>query len=244
MNSPSPQRCHRGSCLCETHELRITRRCLADDLNVDPGTEFANARSHPIVEAFETQRSTNPTGGKTVGPIAGERTIYRLGSGHDHRGATWFDGHEQVVWLCAYGFHRSGEVDDAFPYFHDLIREGRMLPTEDDYEALFWDRAHRFAETLPQDAQNLLAKARSNPGVEQVGILGERQNTSIVVEVVEILEETYVAFSLAQIGDYTMIVSILAAFFPNAVFSEWEQASMLPTRALRDYEVCYRMLRG
>ena len=119
-----------------------------------------------------------------------------------------------------------------------------MLPTEDDYQALFWDRAHRFAETLPQDAQNLLAKARSNPGVEQVGILGERQNTSIVVEVVETLEETYVAFSLAQIGDYTMIVSILAAFFPNAVFSEWEQASSLPTRALRDYEVCYRMLRG
>lgn len=211
---------------------------------MDPGIEFAEARSHPIVEAFESQRSTNATGGKTVGPVAGDRTIYRLGCGHDHRGATWFDGREQVMWLCAYGFHRSGEADDAFPHFHDLIRKGRMLPTEDDYESLFWDRAHRFAETLPQDAQSLLAKARSNPGVEQIGILGEQQNMSVVVEVIETLEETYVAFSLAQIFDYTVIVSILAAFFPNAVFSEWEPVSGLPTRALKKYEVCYRILRG
>lgn len=209
-----------------------------------PGTEFANARSHPIVGAFETQRSTNPTGGKTVGPVAGERTIYRLGLGHAHRGATWFDAHEQVVWLCAYGFHRSGETDDAFPYFQGLIRAGGILPTEDDYEALFRDRAHRFTETLPQDAQDLLAKARSNPGVEQVGLLGGHQSTTIVVEVIETLEETHVAFSMVQIGDYTMVVSILVAFFPNALFSEWEPVSKLPTRALRDDELCYRILRG
>lgn len=244
MNSHAPQRCHRGSCLCETHELRITRRCLADDLNFPPTVEFVDARSHPIVQAFESQRSTSRTGTRTVGPASGERTIYRLAYGHDHRGATWFDRHEQVVWLCAYGFHRSGEADDAFPYFHDLIRAGGILPTDDDYEALFRDRALRFAETLPQDAQALLAKARSNPGVEEVGLLGGRETTSVAVEVVETMEETHVAFSLAQIGDYTTIVLILTAFFPEATFNEWEQVLRFPTRPLSHDEVCYRIFRG
>ena len=83
--------------------------------------------------------SSEPTGTRTVGPAAGELTIYRLGQGHEHRGATWHDAAERVLWLCAYGLHRSGEDDDAFPYFHGLIGAGTLLPTEGDYAALFDD---------------------------------------------------------------------------------------------------------
>ena len=184
-------------------------------------------------------------GTRTVGPACGDFTVYRLGYGHDHRGATWHDAVERVVWLCAYGLHRSGEDDDAFPYFHDLIRAGTLLPTEDDYAALFDDRGRRFADTLYEDAQHLLARARSTPGVEQIGVLGGEQTTAVVVDVVDTLEETYVAFSVVRINT-SRLVMILAAFDVEAAFADWELVERLPTRPLRvaDGEICYRILRG
>lgn len=203
--------------------------------------EFTAAAAHPIVQALQSQRSADPRGGKTVGPAAGQRTIYRLGHGEDHRGATWFDETNRVVWLCAYRLHRSGEPDDAFPYFHELIRSGDIWPSEQDYEALFLDRDRRFVETLPQDAQTLLARARLNPGVEQTGVIGGEETTGVLVEVVETLEDTYVVFSLAE-KDYTRIVLILEAFYPNNTFNDWELVTTLPTRTLGQDEACYRIL--
>jgi hypothetical protein len=207
---------------------------------------FADSRTHLIVRAFENQRAADPVGTRTVGPAAGEHTVYRLGHGHDHRGATWHDAAQRVVWLCAYRLHRSGEDDDAFPYFHELIRAGVLLPTEDDYVALFDDRGRRFTETLYEDAQDLLARARSTPGVEQVGILGGEETTAVVVEVVDTLEETYVAFSVARMDDASRVVMILAAFDVDAAFSNWELVTSFPTRRLRvdSGEICYRILRG
>jgi hypothetical protein len=243
VHSSAPPQYHRGSCLCGPYELRLTRRCLTEDLNFDQETEFSPALSHPIVDAFKNQRSLQPTGSKTVGPVSGEHTIYRLGSGHHHRGATWFDQHERVVWLCAYRLHRSGHPDDAFPYFNKLIRSGRIMPTRVDYETLFTERDRRFVETLSQDAQALLARAHTNPGVEVVGLIGGEERTGVIVQIVETLEETNVAFALATM-DYTRIVLILAAFIPEATFKEWELVPALPTRSLREKEVCYRILRG
>ena len=56
-----------------------------------------------------------------------------------------------------------------------------------------------------------------------------------LVEVVETLEETYVAFSFAD-KDYTRIVLILAAFYPDDTFSNWELVENLPTRTLLQNE--------
>ena len=245
MNQSSRLRYHRGSCICEKYELRVTRRCLISDLGLNSSTPFADARAHPIVHAFENQRATEPRGTKTVGPAAGDRTVYRLAYGNDHRGATWHDQVDRVIWLCAYHLHRSGEDDDAFPYFHNLIDCGNLLPTEDDYSDLFDDRSRHFADTVYKDAQQLLNRARSHPGVEQVGLLGSEQTTAVVVEVVDTLHETYVAFSVAGI-DRQRVVMILAAFDTGAEFSEWELADKLPTRSLRanEGEICYRILRN
>ena len=244
MNTPA-LRWHRGSCICDRYDLRITQRCLVSDLGFDSSITFADARAHPIVHTFESQRAADPIAARTVGPADGDLTVYRLGHGHDHRGATWHDQVERVVWLCAYALHRSGEDDDAFPYFHGLIRAGTLLPTEEDYAALFDDRGRRFADTLYKDAQQLLARARSDPGVEQIGVLGGEEATAVVVDIVDTLEETYVAFSVAGI-DTSRLVMILGAFDVEAAFSAWELVDMLPTRPLRvdDGEICYRILRG
>ena len=238
-----PLRFHRGSCICENYDLRITERCLVSDLGFESATPFTDTRVHPIVQAFENQRAAAPIGTRTVGPAAGELTIYRLGLGHDHRGATWHDQEEKVVWLCAYRLHRSGENEDAFPYFRGLIAAGTALPTEDDYLSLFSDRGRRFAETIDEDARQLLARARGNPGTEQIGILGGEEPTAVVVDVVETLEETYVAFSAVRMKTSRLIM-ILGAFYVEAEFHDWDLADALPTRPLRyeDGEICYRIL--
>lgn len=214
------------------------------DLELDAETPFLAALRNPIVQAFESQRAANPVGTKTVGPAAGPLTIYRLGHGHDHRGATWFDPINQVVWLCGYRLHRSGAPDDAFPYFRGLIRNCLILPTVDDYEELFADRGRRFAETVNDGAQTLLAMARSHPGSESVGLLGGDQPAGVVVEVVETLEETYVSMSVRGL-DHTRLVIILQAFYPEASFAEWELIDRLPTRPIRaeQAEIAYRILR-
>jgi len=110
---------------------------------------------------------------------------------------------------------------------------------------LFDDRGHRFADTLYEDAQHLLARARSNPGVEQIGVLGGEQTTGVVVDVVDTLEETYIAFSVVGL-DTSRLVMILGAFDVEAAFRDWELVDRLPTRLTRsaDGEICYRILRG
>jgi hypothetical protein len=197
-----------------------------------------------MVQAFDSQRAANPVGAKTVGPFAGQKTVYHLGRGHDHRGATWHDAIDKVVWLCAYRRHRSGEADDAFPYFHSLIAAGRIYPTEEDYELLIQQRSERFVDTLYDDAQALLARARANPGAEEVGVLGGEEATGVLVEVVETLEETYVAFSVSHMDDARLVL-ILEAFYPDAAFSNWEFVAQFPARPLRenDGEICCRILR-
>ena len=139
MSEPLLNTAHRGSFFLPEWELRITRRCLSEDLGVSPEEPIGALLDHPIVKALVKDRANDPDGGKSVGPEAGDRTLRRLGYGHDHRGATWWDGAERVVWLCAYhGGHRSGEPDDPFKrHFPDLIAAGRALPETSDYEALF-----------------------------------------------------------------------------------------------------------
>lgn len=236
---------HRGSCISKTHELRITRRCLVEDLELPADTAFVNAQSVDIVHAFASQRADEAVGTRTIGPEAGDRTLYRLGHGNDHRGATWHDPQENVVWLCAYRLHRSGEAADAFPYFRDLMQRSQMMPTADDYERLFTDRSRRFVETVRQDAEELLQHARADPGRERRGRLGGEEYAGVVVEVVDTLEETYVAFSVVGM-DHRRVLIVLTAFFPNATFGDWELANALPTRSLsrEDSEVCYRILRS
>jgi hypothetical protein len=95
-----------------------------------------------------SKRETTPVGAKTVGPAAGDRSLHHLGIGNDHRGVTWWDAAAQVVWLCAYGLHRSGEPDDAFHYFDQLLDSGSIYPTPADYEWLENDLTEGFALRL------------------------------------------------------------------------------------------------
>jgi nucleotide-binding universal stress UspA family protein len=201
------------------------------------------AAAHEIVLAFQRKASANTVGSKTVGPYAGDRTLYRLARGDDHRGVTWFDSASGVVWLCGSRFHRSGEPDDAFPYFEHLLREHLVWPQPEDYEWLETDRADRLAEQLPEAAQELLAEARRQPNVEHRRVIGTGE-VGVLLEIVETLEETYVATSVRVMADPIGLVVLLAAFYPDRVLPDWRFQPRLPTRPLEPGELCMSILHG
>jgi hypothetical protein len=237
---------HRGSFVLGDYELRVTQRCLAEDLHVGAQSPFEDIMNHEIVKALVKDRATVPAGGKTVGPEAGDMTLYRLGYGHDHRGVTWWDEAHRVVWLCAYHpAHRSGSEEDAFPFFDSLISDSRIMPTADDYERLFEERDEEFDDFVLSDAQEALAEARQTPGIEIQRLIGGRVGTGVVVEVVETLEEIFVAFKWEDVHeDELILIKMLAAFVPNSTWDQWRQAR-LPTRELDESagETCFSYLK-
>jgi hypothetical protein len=228
--------------LCGEWELRITVRCLGEDLGFAPGTSFAEALGHPIVRAFRNRRRVSTVDTKTIGPAAGDETIYRLAHGHRHRGATWYDEPNRVVWLCAYAYHESGAEDDAFPYFRELMSNGRLGPTDVDRGALDEDRAERLAQALPETAQQLLADARDHPDQEVRRTVGNFR-MGVVIKVVETLEETFVA--IVGTRSFAEIAVVLASFY-RAEIGEWTPEARLPTRELdlAHFESCWSILHG
>ena len=240
-----PARFHRGTLVCEEYELRVTARCLREDLGerYPERVEMESAQRYEIVRAFCSKRRESPTGTGTVGPAAGERTLHALRQGHDHRGATWFDREERVVWLCAYGTHRSGEADDAFQHFAALRQNGLIYPEREDYERLNDERAERFVALAPQELAELLEAAEEKTGQEVRAVIGGVEQLGLLVVVVETLDELFVACSQAALADPTRVSIILTGLCPDRAWDDWDFVRELPTRVLRAGEICFSILR-
>ena len=217
---------------------------MVDDLGQAADADFLALERFAIVKALRNQRSGSVVGTDTVGPAAGDQTLWVLRYTENHRGATWFDAAVDVVWLCAYARHRSGAADDAFQRFPVLIRDGRMLPTPADYEALADDRAERFAAVVGLEAPELLADARAHAGVEVRGVIGTTQPLGLVVHLVETMEETYVA--VFGDTDIAQLQLLLVALYPDHGFTEWRGEPRLPTRELNlaRSEFCLSIVHG
>jgi hypothetical protein len=244
MTTPVQIEHHRGGCLCTGHELRITGRCLVDDLGMTPDTSFQDALQHRIVQAFQDKRRVDKGSGKTVGPTAGDKTLFRLGVEDDHRGATWFDQDEQVVWLCAYGWHRSGERDDAFQHFARLLKNDEIYPTRDDYERLLRDRQHRFIELVPRHAEAARARAMGSQRTiieAQLGHSLDRQlKLRIVADAVGDLAEISVAFHPKDLN-HKGIMLIVRSFAPEPD-DMWEVTDSLRGTPLQPGEIAFQLI--
>jgi len=155
---------------------------------------------HPIVKAFVAKRQQVPFSGKTVFTTHEARTLYHLGVGNDHRGATWHDTANKVVWLCGYGLHRSGEPIDAFQIFKHLLENGHIYPAQADYRRLILDRGVRFVETASIQATALREVAISKPGLVQTGTLGHRVPIRVIVYISPGLADLTIAFSPAGLN--------------------------------------------
>lgn len=234
---------HLGGCLCAHYELRITERCLIDDLGMPPDVSFEQAIRHPIVQSFHSRRQDVPTGGKTVGPEAGENTLYHLGSGDDHRGATWFEAEQGVVWLCAYGFHRSGEADDAFQLFSHLLESDEIYPAAADYRALRRDRAQRFNDLAPRQGASANADAIQSPNTVIERSLGHQFSrlvqVRLIANVVDDVAEISIAFSPVGLSQ-AEIVFVVACFATDGDDPEW--VNELAGNSLLPGEIAFRLL--
>jgi len=134
-----------GSFVCADYELRVTHRCLEEDLGRPCSKPFEELSEHEIITAFVNRRADSPIDTRVVAPLTSRQTVYRLAYGHRHRGATWHDSANRVIWLLAYGQHEFEQQGDAFPYFKDLDARGKLFPSQADYRDLFRDRDRRFA---------------------------------------------------------------------------------------------------
>lgn len=229
--------------LCEAYELRITRRCLEEDLDYYGDTPFEALAGKEIVKALIGRRSDSPTDTREVTPLSSGKRVYRLAYGERHRGATWYDERHGVVWLLAYARHRFEGRGDAFPYFKNLDEEGRLLPAPADYEALLLERDRRFTASIAIEAEQLLREARESPGHEAVGKLGGAVEVTIVVATVESLEEVHVAIQTVGLPKEHFLLA-LGAFFEGREFGEIESAAEMPGRPLAPGELAFKGLIG
>jgi len=243
---PANDQPHLRSFVCSLgHELRVTGRCLSEDLGDSSGASFDElANRHRIIKAFRRERSSATAGVDALSPGGGERTLTVLRHSNDWRGVTWFDQDARVVWLCACGWHRSGKPDDAFAHFRTLRLSSEIWPSDDDYEALEADRGEQFAAFVVTEAPRLLAAARATPDKEIVWVIGP-EPVAIVVQVVETLEETFVAFSVLR-QPPQLFQLLLVALYPDRGFKDWRPEPRLPTRELdRTWaEFCLSIVHG
>lgn len=228
--------CYHGSFLCEEWELRLTRRCLEEDLGRSPDTNFGDLLGVEIIKAFIARRRERHDNTREVAPLTSGKTVWRLSRGHDHRGATWYDPDDKVVWLLAYGLHRSGEPEDAFPYFKQLDLEGRLLPTLDDYAALEKDRGRRFVEQVMRVVPRLMEQAKEQPEAEQSTSIGGSAQIGVAMDVVETLEEVYLRVSPLNLRPAWLEI-ILAAVFGDR---PWEVTDRFPNREPSVEELRFR----
>ncbi len=225
-----------GSYIFERWELRVTRRCLVEDLGRPADADFEDLLHIEIVKTFVKDRKSRTENTRQVAPLTSGRPVWVLARGNDHRAGTWYDEVEQVVWLLAYRKHRSGASDDFFPFCKELDREGRLFPDVDDYERLIRERDLRFVASVRLEAPLVLHQARQTGGEQRV-MLGGVMGACVAIEVAEDLESTTVAFRVETI-DFDLVPVVLACFHTG----EWTDADRLPSRSLDPDEVAFEHL--
>jgi hypothetical protein len=216
-------------------ELRVTKRCLTEDLDAPPSSTLEDVSGHPIVRSFLRERRTKTAGTRDVSDLRSGKKIWVLTQGQRWRGGTWYDEPNRIVWLVAAGHHESGSPDDFFPYCRDLDRNGRLAPAEEDYKGLFLDRDARFAAQLLIDAP-LLRKAAEGADGEVRTTIGGKFGVAMAVEVIEDLREMTAAFDLRSANIQTHIPAILGALEADGT---WEQVDRMPSRQLEYFEAAW-----
>jgi hypothetical protein len=229
-----------GAYICEEWELRVTARCLDEDLNASAAAEFEELRGLEIIKAFIGDRSASPVSGKELNPMSSGHEVFALGYGHAHRGATLYDEGNAVVWLLAYGRHRSGDDDDFYPWVKELDREGRLIPVQADYRRMLVERDRRFVEAVVVETPVILRDARKAEG-EYKAIVGGELGVSLSIEIDDELDAQAitVAFPADAIQSWDQCTVLLAALAPGR---EWDSIGRMPSRQLDDGELAFTVM--
>lgn len=231
--------------------LRATLRCLLDDLHLSPTHAEGPVADvdHQLLRKFIQLRSQDPRGTEKLQPLENASEVYTLHAGR-WRGATWHDRTNNVVWLLAGGYHRSGKPDDAYPHFKQLDAADRLAPTEEDYELLFRLQERTFTAAVVEEAADLLEEARAASPGEVRRVLGGTVTVSVAVLPGGDMEIVYLAVSMrleeGELRPPAEWLTILwAAFFPwvSDPVEELSQEGEIAGRSRADDELIFAALR-
>lgn len=210
------------------------------DLKLSADSSFEDALTHPIVPAFVEKRKDDPGSGKTVGPAAGNRTLHHLGRGNDHRGATWHDRRNGIIWLCGYGLHRSGESDDAFQIFAELIENDEIRPKPADYGRLARDRVGRLVELGPEHGETTVRRAVERGDVQSVS-LADQIPVRVLACVIDDFLEVTIAFPSANLNQDRILFVVRC--FAGASSDMWENTDEFNGKPLSEGELGFKIWR-
>lgn len=184
--------------MSDTRRGRPTIRCLVEDLGIelpDLAVDLGEL-DVPWIEELQRIAPASPQGQKRVLAI-GDPLVYRLRVSSE-RGATWLD-EDGVVWLCAVRRREEGSDGDAFEWFAELHRAGRLLPTDDDRLRDQAEEALRSFRRLRKTLFELVAEARDDPGNEHGADLEGWLPARVLVYRGEDVEEIWCAISVRAV---------------------------------------------
>ncbi|GIW20266.1 MAG: hypothetical protein KatS3mg065_0562 [Chloroflexota bacterium] len=199
--------------------LAVTRRCLEEDLDLQPDADW-RAIAHPVLQAFAERRGQHPVGSERITEVSGytRAPIYSLHV-RTHRAATWYDQEEGVVWLLGVGEYHDYE------HLRRLAQQDRLLPTVDDYERLELDALPEdFAAALIAEVEQLVVAARLEPDRIIRGQLASRVPVRVCVEtgdppkLIVAVSRRLVPGDVELPGDWLVVVA--QAFYPGVPFDE------------------------
>jgi len=211
-------------------DLRITARCLRDDLGLDSGLR-ARAEEHlgvhQIVRAFVGRRGQSPIGQETFrcGTEVTGRPLYTLHSGDD-RGATW---HQESV---------SPSIETGYPlgivwllgvrpeHDYDGLCDLDLLPTVADYQAFIDETAQTFARALVEQVPELLTLADLHKGRVVEGLLADTIRLRLYRDPDENAPLLTVAYSSRPLPNAVALLPSWQARMVMAFFNTDEFASL------------------
>jgi hypothetical protein len=196
--------------------------------------------SYPILGKFQSHRSGSPEGQEATKNLMNSAgRVFNLHADR-WRGVTWWDQANNVVWLCASGYHSSGSPDDFYPFVVGLDASQELLPTVDEIdEAKELSHVEAFIDVL----EELLAKARAVPGTEfrteftnqmrSAGTTGSHVAVyaELAIDPSGSLEEVFVGVrTIGTTGVGDLLQVCLTAMFPDAEESDVLFRSGFPHR--------------
>lgn len=221
--------------------LRITQRCLTEDLGQPPDAPAdpaATAGSHPLVRAFVQERGQTTHGPdplkcawETGAPVF---TIHHGTS----RGATWHHEALNVVWLLG--------IADAHNYGRlcDLADDDRLMPTAADVEKVVADQAPTFARALVEDVPVLINLARQNAGQIVEGVVARTVPVRLRMDpdgraplLTVAVDQRLQPEGLRLPGGW--LARLAMAFFPETPFEQFSWVTDLGGQPLQDSEIAF-----
>lgn len=228
-------------------DVRVTIRCLDEDLGLElPGIDRPiSSIDHPLMTEARRVAPSSPRGQKRILSIR-HPLIYRLRHS-THRGATWLDAHQGILWLLAVAKREQDSDNDAFAVFARLHESGRLLPTPDDQTRIAFEEGAQLIGRIRSELVPALAEARATAGREVQADLAGFLPVRIHASASAGIEEVWMAVSTRdRVGERVparLRDTIFAIAEQLLEPAEWEPRADWPTGQLEWFEVCRLAIR-